>query len=481
MTLSEFDLIYKKNRLRTTSLWILFAMIITDLIGAMLSIGTGFFLVNLYNQSAINFRSFVTYWPYLPIFILLFQMQGLYPGISLAPAEELRRITIGSLIAHGGIVISRYIEDQDFGAVSVAIIISFCFSILIMLICRSSARFLICKTSFGRIPVVIFGAGDKAKLICDKLLKNRELFYWPVLFLDNNNDNKKTEYRGVPIIRDVLIGRSLVTRYNFKTAIVALPPMDFSELSKIFNISVSAFRYNVLIEDHRIWTNIWMSVRDFSGILGFATTHKLKIGINRAVKRFMDLLIVTLGGLCILPLLLLISLIVKLTSKGPVLYAHKRIGQNGKILYTYKFRSMVADADKRLHELLARDQSAKQEWEADHKLKNDPRITTFGKILRRISFDEFPQLINVLKGEMSLVGPRPVTDDERVKYGENFDRIFSAKPGLTGLWQVSGRSDADYVDRVAFDTYYLESWSIWLDLWILYKTLGAVLGKRGAY
>jgi lipopolysaccharide/colanic/teichoic acid biosynthesis glycosyltransferase len=141
---------------------------------------------------------------------------------------------------------------------------------------------------------------------------------------------------------------------------------------------------------------------------------------------------------------------------------------------------MVMDAQERLRVML-QDPKIREEWEISQKLKDDPRITPVGRFLRRTSFDEFPQLINVLTGEMSLVGPRPITKEEIKKYGEDFIRIFSAKPGMTGLWQVSGRSDTDYHDRVAYDTYYLQSWSIWLDLWVLYKTFGVVIKGKGAY
>ena len=142
---------------------------------------------------------------------------------------------------------------------------------------------------------------------------------------------------------------------------------------------------------------------------------------------------------------------------------------------------MVTEADKKLKDLLESDPKLKAEWEAGYKLKDDPRITGIGKFLRRTSLDEFPQLINILKGDMSLVGPRPVVEAEAEKYGEDFQRIFSVKPGLTGLWQVSGRSDTDYTERISYDTYYLQSWSIWLDLWVLYKTPWAVVQGRGAY
>jgi len=142
---------------------------------------------------------------------------------------------------------------------------------------------------------------------------------------------------------------------------------------------------------------------------------------------------------------------------------------------------MAIDADERLKKLLDSNPDLKAEWEQTYKLQNDPRITGIGKILRRTSIDEFPQLFNILKGDMSIVGPRPIVDGEIEKYGEDFNRVFSVTPGLTGLWQVSGRSDADYTDRVAYDVYYLQSWSVWLDLWIIFKTFGAVIKGKGAY
>jgi Undecaprenyl-phosphate galactose phosphotransferase WbaP len=304
--------------------------------------------------------------------------------------------------------------------------------------------------------------------------------YLPVLILDNDKGGID-EYKGVPVIHDISIGPQIVKNYNIKMAIIAMPELDAGQLKQLINNSISAFRYNVLIPNFFTMTNIWMGVRDFDGVLGLDTSNKLKISWNRGIKRFMDLLIVILGGLIILPFLLLIALLIKLTSSGKVLYKHKRLGLNGEYFYAYKFRSMISNSDEVLDKMLKTDPEIEKEWDLNHKLQNDPRITKIGKFLRRYSLDEFPQLINILKGEMSLVGPRPIVDDEIIKYGEDFKRIFSLKPGLTGLWQVSGRNDTNYNDRVTYDTYYIQSWSPWLDLWVIYKTFGAVITGKGAY
>jgi Undecaprenyl-phosphate galactose phosphotransferase WbaP len=451
----------------------------SDLMAIMLSFGTGFFLVNLYNMSLINFKSFVTYWPYLPVFILIFQACGLYPGVSLAPADEFRNFFVASLMGFGGIIFSRYIEDQEFGAISVAFIIGFMFSSFILLSCRSGMHFILRKTHLGGIPAVIYGNNTTAHLVVDQLLDSMKTGYIPVLILDSQTE--LDWYREVPVIHDINLGPEIVKQYNIKMAIVAMPELDEYALTRLLNYSVSAFRYNVLIPDFFKATNIWMDIRDFNGILGFVTSHRLKMFWNLAVKRLMDVSLTIIGGLMLMPLFLLIALIIKCSSPGPVLYRHLRLGKNGAHFRAFKFRSMVIDAEARLNKLLMENPQMREEWEASHKLKDDPRVTKIGKFLRRTSFDEFPQLINILKGEMSLVGPRPVVDDEESKYGEDFKRIFSVKPGLTGLWQVSGRSDTDYNERVSFDTYYLQSWSVWLDMWILYKTVAAVIQGKGAY
>jgi Undecaprenyl-phosphate galactose phosphotransferase WbaP len=480
MTISDFDIWYRIRYHRTSSALTTTAFIIADLAGVMLCFGGGFFFVNLYDITLINFKSFVLYWPYLPVFILIFQLMSMYPGVSLAPSEELRHFSIGSLMAHGGIIFSRYIEDQEFDAISVAFIISFLLSPVILSASRTVMHKILRAAKLGGIPAVIYGSGYTGRLLVDRLLANRKSGYEPALILDDD-PGQPDNYQGIPVIHDTSLGPEIVRRFGIKMAIVAMPELDDHELKRILNFSVSAFRYSVLIPNFFSITNIWMSVRDFDGVLGFVTSHKLKMFWNLGIKRVMDIVLVITGGIILMPLFLLIALLVKLSSPGPVIYGHTRLGQNGKPFKAYKFRSMVSDADERLQKLLASDGEIRKEWESGHKLKDDPRVTKTGKFLRQTSFDEFPQLINIIKGEMSLVGPRPIVEAEVEKYGEDFGRIFSVKPGLTGLWQVSGRSDTDYAERISFDTYYLQSWSMWLDIWVLLKTASVVLRGKGAY
>ena len=203
---------------------------------------------------------------------------------------------------------------------------------------------------------------------------------------------------------------------------------------------------------------------------------------NQLFKRTFDLIVSVIGTLAILPFLTAISLAILCTSPGPVIYSHRRIGRNGEHFNCYKFRSMVQDSDIKLKEYLKNNPDAQKEREQNQKLKNDPRVTKVGAFLRKTSLDELPQLFNVILGQMSLVGPRPIVDAEVVKYGVYFSDYTLVRPGMTGLWQISGRSDTSYARRVRLDAWYVRNWNIWLDITILVKTVKVLLSSRnGAY
>lgn len=185
-------------------------------------------------------------------------------------------------------------------------------------------------------------------------------------------------------------------------------------------------------------------------------------------------------GIIVLPLLLLIALLIWYEDGGPVLFSHYRVGRNGRLFRCYKFRSMVRNADQVLNDLLARDPARREEWLRDQKLANDPRVTGIGRVLRHTSLDELPQLINICRGEMNFVGPRPVVVQELARYGAYKRHYLAVKPGVTGLWQVSGRNNTTYERRVELDRRYVERRSLWLDWLILVKTVRVVLTREGA-
>jgi Undecaprenyl-phosphate galactose phosphotransferase WbaP len=196
-------------------------------------------------------------------------------------------------------------------------------------------------------------------------------------------------------------------------------------------------------------------------------------------KRALDVVGAVVLGLVFSPLIVAIVVLMR-REGGSVIFKHRRIGRGGQTFECLKFRTMIPNADQVLRTLLERDPELKAEWVRDHKLRNDPRITRLGRFLRRTSLDELPQLWNVLRGDMSLVGPRPVVREELLRYGRNVGIYLAAKPGITGLWQVTGRNDTDYRRRVVLDTYYVRNQNLLLDLYILFKTTGVVLGGTGA-
>ncbi|HDH1555740.1 TPA: undecaprenyl-phosphate galactose phosphotransferase WbaP [Klebsiella quasipneumoniae subsp. similipneumoniae] len=248
------------------------------------------------------------------------------------------------------------------------------------------------------------------------------------------------------------------------------------------NFMIKGFRYVSVIPTLR---GMPLDSTDMSFIFShevmiFRVQQNLAKWSSRIIKRIFDIV----GSLCIIiilsPALIYISRKVKVDG-GPAIYGHERIGKDGRPFKCLKFRSMVVNSKDVLEQLLATDVNARKEWDATFKLKNDPRITKIGGFLRRTSLDELPQLFNVLKGEMSLVGPRPIITAELERYNEEVDYYLLSKPGMTGLWQVSGRSDVDYETRVYLDAWYVKNWSMWNDIAILFKTIAVVLKKDGAY
>jgi len=200
-------------------------------------------------------------------------------------------------------------------------------------------------------------------------------------------------------------------------------------------------------------------------------------------KRPFDIVFSTIALILTLPLYPIIALAIKLTDGGPIFFSHERVGFRGKKFKVIKFRTMYVNAEERLKEILEHDPKLKEEWEKNFKLKNDPRITPIGKFLRKTSLDELPQFLNVLKGDMSVVGPRPVVEEELKKYyGDNAKYYLMVKPGITGYWQVEGRSDVNnYEERVKMDVWYVKNLSFWLDIKIILKTIKVMLTGKGAY
>ena len=210
-------------------------------------------------------------------------------------------------------------------------------------------------------------------------------------------------------------------------------------------------------------------------------TGRARDAVGGVLKRLFDIFVALSAVVMLAPLFILVAVAVKIVSPGPVLYAHQRVGYNNRPFRCWKFRSMVVDGDTVLANYLAANPAEREEWKRSRKLRNDPRVTRLGAVLRSSSVDELPQIINVLMGDMSIVGPRPVVKDELDMYGDAATHYLRTRPGITGLWQVSGRSDTSYDQRISFDTQYVKNWSMASDVSIIVRTIPAVLSSKGSY
>jgi Undecaprenyl-phosphate galactose phosphotransferase WbaP len=302
----------------------------------------------------------------------------------------------------------------------------------------------------------------------------------PVAFFDDDPQKIGTSYEGLPVLGALDDVKFLNTNCKGATAIVAMPSAGPAKLMEVLQGPVADFRRLIIIPDLFGASSLWISAFDMGGILGLEVHQKLLDPRRQWIKRVAELALIFLFLPLIVMLSAAIAVVIKLDSKGPVLFGHKRIGRDGKDIIIWKFRTMVQDADVVLAECLQSDPKLRAEWEEKHKLSRDPRITRVGYFLRKASLDELPQLWNVLRGDLSLVGPRPIVWDEVDKYEGGFALYKKVKPGLTGLWQISGRSDTSYTERVRLDAFYVRNWSVWLDIYILLKTPGEVLGGKGA-
>lgn len=332
--------------------------------------------------------------------------------------------------------------------------------------------------------VLILGANETGVLALKALRGEPNLGYEVIGFLDNDS-----RAQGRACIEGIKVhgGLDRVERYltnaDIHDVVIALPESDRDTLNRLVTRLQHKAASVLYFPDYSGIAVIGTEIRHFFHDQAFALEIKNNLAepLNAYTKKAFDFIIGLLLFLLLAVPLAVISLLIRATSRGPAIYRQQRSGKNGTMFLCYKFRTMYRDADARLKEILASDRKARAEWASYRKLTNDPRITPLGHFLRRTSLDELPQIFNVLCGEMSLVGPRPVTGEEIEQYyKDSAELCFSVLPGITGLWQVSGRSNTSYDYRIMLDSWYVRNWNLWLDIVILLKTVYVVVKKEGA-
>ena len=429
-----------------------------------------------------SYVHFISSWWIPSVFIFFIFYESLYDNnltfwdetrvmvksISLASITLMAIVTLGKM---GGTV-SRF--------VLLGMWIS---SLFVFPVFRFWGKRLLYDMGIRRERVLIIGAGNAGRLVVEGLQREKHMGYDVIGFLDDDKHKLGETIHGKKVFGSVEEFPQFIKELGVKTAVIAIPSLPPERLS-VLTAGVQNSAVNTMV------------IPDLKGIALLNTDlfhlfleeiflmnirNNLKSVTNRLIKRIFDTAASIVFLPVLLPLIAIVGIMIRLETPGSAIYAHDRIGRNGKIFKCYKFRTMRRDAEEKLKEMLESSQVLREEWENSWKLKDDPRVTRIGRFLRKGSLDELPQIFNVIKGEMSLVGPRPYLPRERTEIEENFHVICNAKPGITGLWQVSGRSNTNYKYRVKLDTWYVMNWSLWLDITIIFKTIKVVLKAEGAY
>lgn len=333
-----------------------------------------------------------------------------------------------------------------------------------------------------RQPVIFVGAGKTAEIFFRAFDSNDGFGYRVLGFIDDHPTSTALAQR-FPCLGGFEDAVRVVREKQVDTVLIITPSLSSARQVALVNDLQPHVRSVKLIPD-LIGTpvsNISVAGIAETKLMFLTVQNNLAIWYNRFFKRLFDLLLSFCSLIVLLPLCLVVAIAIRIDSPGPILFAHRRVGRGGREFPCYKFRTMVPDAEAVLERYLVENPKRREEWEKEYKLKGDPRVTRVGAFLRRTSLDELPQFFNVLTGEMSLVGPRPIVEKEIPKYGDAFQDFCLVRPGITGIWQVNGRSDTTYDERVAMDSWYVRNWSLWIDLVYLLKTVKVVLSGRGAY
>jgi Undecaprenyl-phosphate galactose phosphotransferase WbaP len=426
------------------------------------------------------------------VWIGLRSLMGLYPGYGLSSAERLRRHTYSVVGAFAAVSFAIALDFRDIAPKfklfdlygnfpRLILVLGFVGLLLLSPLVQSLARWGVWRLGIWGRPVVVIGDKDTSVRTVKLLEEEWVLGFAPAALIDRGltlsgkSLNSRSHEEAMTQAENLARGRGV------DTIILATPFIRRSHLAPLVSRASRTFRHVLLISHLGGLTNSAVTARDFAGTLAVEIKYNLLSPWARWAKRVLDLAATVLGGALVLPLLLVIALLVYVESGRPIFYTDWRMGKDGVPFPCIKFRTMVPGAEAVLELMLAEDAGLREEYVKYHKLRVDPRVTRVGRFLRRTSLDELPQLWNVLRGEMSLVGPRPYLPRESGDIGDAREEILRVPPGVTGPWQVSGRNHAFFTDRIGMDIHYVRDWSVWLDLVLLARTFRALFVDKGAY
>lgn len=459
-------------------------LLVSDYVSVLLAEKTALFLrpiVYFSTNESFNIPNYY-YYIFVPAIFLLFLCQA-RTYIRRRPfwnlIQQIFHAVVYSILASITLIYFGHISDAV-SRLFVFLLGPIAFAYICSL--RYFVKKLLGKFNILQEPIILIGAGNTAELVLNFFERDTG---FGVKVLGIIDDKPKSKYlpKKYKILGGFAQADKIVKATGVKTVVIAAPGLKRETLLDLMNRIQPTVKNISFVPDLLGMPSGNLEVEKLfdEKLVLLRSKNNLARWYNRLYKRIFDVLMSLLGMIFFIPLVIIICLCIFIDSPGSVVFAHKRVGQHGKSFPCYKFRTMVPNAERVLHEYLAKNNAAKEEWDNNFKLKDDPRVTRVGKFLRKTSLDELPQIWNVLIGQMSLVGPRPIVEAEIEKYGEYINDYYLVPPGITGMWQVNGRSDTTYTERVAMDTWYVRNWSVWIDLVYLFKTVKIVLERKGAY
>lgn len=402
-------------------------------------------------------------------------MYGLLPGWRLSTVESLRRNTVLTSLVFSGMIAALFLVKEAEVTSRLTVFLAFLFAVGLIPFIRMQGRALLIRHGSWGVPVVIYGGGQVGRTVIERLREEAAMGYNPVAIFDDDETLWDQEVKGLPVL-----GGTSTIMPEAPFAIHAMPNISAEKIARLIEGPLATYRRIILIPNTMSAPSLWVESRDLSGLPGYEIKHNLLDSGKRFLKAASEITLV----LAIVPawgtLCAIVAAMIWLEDRKNPFFLQERVGRNGKQFKTWKFRTMYPDAEAILEQWL-QDEAFACDWNNNCKLQKDPRITRVGSLLRKTSLDELPQLFNVLKREMSLVGPRPLPQYHHELLPENVRAVRErVLPGMTGMWQVSGRSEAGNAGMVRWDPYYVHNWSLWLDIVILIRTIKVVLKGSGA-
>lgn len=458
-------------------------MVLCDYLAILLAEGAALFLRNFFMTYSVYHISAMYFYGIVPfIFLVFLFLNRLYSGKLLfyQAVEKIFYACLYSILfAVVLLFVGKVSEEVSRLYVGLLAILSFCFLVGM----RYTVKQILGKTSLLRTPVLIVGAGLTADAAVQEFEKDSGLNYEVVGFLEDHEP--RTSYTAkYPILGGFADLERVVRETGVQHVLIAAPGLPQEQLAGLL------YRAQSICSDVGVvpnlvevpMSNVQAESYYDAKIMVLHVKNNLASPRNRWLKYLLEGIAAAVGVILVSPILLYIAVRIYRDSPGPILYSGERVGKNGKLFKCYKFRSMYVNSDEILQQYLRKYPDKEKEWHIYHKLKGeDPRVTPVGRMLRRTSLDELPQIFNVLKGEMGLVGPRPYLPGEISEMGNAKKVILMARPGITGYWQTSGRNDVSFSDRLRMESWYVSNWSIWIDILMLWRTIKVVAGRKGAY